>query len=814
MKKQILSMVWFLIGMMLLLSSCTHRDSETENGSFSYRLRAIDLVQQTEDGDWIRYSPVSAWNRDTIFLRAYQEFHVLNPDGSYRRTAKGTPETLLFRTDTEQLVPISSQKEAEASPELEALREQNLISESMLRALLESYTAIWNMAVSSKSDLAVITEQTMQRDDQSVSEVPCLVVTDANGVQRVCLPMDEFCEGSTTNAALCYSTEDVLYVASSKTLYCLCSDNRLTALASVPEHVRDTAQPSLAQTADGGVYFYYQTAEGDPICRKYDKTAQTLEEPMQLPFLQRDTIGLITAPGYDLYDYDSLGIYGYDFGMETHVMLTDWMSVGLSGASVKGVYVCSEKKIYIYVIEDRTGDAALFALEQVSKQDVMPKKEIVIACSEELNRTHKQRLETAAARFNRTSSAYSVRISYVSDNGSAADSLEEQIARSMATGEQIDLILCGFMISADYFINLDLLDDWYPLMEQDAVYSKDAFLPCVLTPFTCTDGTLPVLTTDYSIAALVGKTENLAPLQSWSFAECRAWIKQLPDGISAIRLSGVGDFLTAQSFFTACLPTVLDQYVDMKTGVCQFDCDSFRSLLSLCEEVPVDKNILKGYTISTAAEQDRTIYDPDDTVMLLKQTMDLCINGYTTVGSIEDVIHIRNFYFGGKDVTWIGYPQPESSEKEQGYAISPYLQFALTKTSDVQEGAWEFMKMYLDIQGDIRENLNFTAMTPQIPCTYAGLDQYLEEAGYHTYSVLGSAVIRDHGGSCVSVTEEDKEALRFLLEHTTQKFSNNSTVMRMIWEETSYYFNGMQSMDETVKRIQNRVGLYVSEKHG
>ena len=53
-----------------------------------------------------------------------------------------------------------------------------------------------------------------------------------------------------------------------------------------------------------------------------------------------------------------------------------------------------------------------------------------------------------------------------------------------------------------------------------------------------------------------------------------------------------------------------------------------------------------------------------------------------------------------------------------------------------------------------------------------------------------------------------------LLETTTRRYSGNTAVMDIIYEEASAYYGGIRTIEETVKIMQSRVGIWLAEHVG
>ena len=60
-------------------------------------------------------------------------------------------------------------------------------------------------------------------------------------------------------------------------------------------------------------------------------------------------------------------------------------------------------------------------------------------------------------------------------------------------------------------------------------------------------------------------------------------------------------------------------------------------------------------------------------------------------------------------------------------------------------------------------------------------------------------------------TPEDIEVVRELVENASGKFKYNTSILKIIEEETSDYFSGQKDIEQVTELIQNRVQLYLEE---
>ncbi len=806
--------ILFLFLWMCMLSSCMwHKEDSTELQQ-SYAAKYIELTSR-ENGDELEYLSgglsFSGQCQDHFYFLFQRRYDVYDTEQIFEEKAIGAPGILFLNrsTHTMEVRPVSGefiQNMTQDNVDV-ALAENPYLTVSRVRKKLEKTFDFTQFSMAEDGRIAAITCTSEDGSPDSAME-DTLMIWDAQGNRLLTKPLsDLYPSAGGTVFTICFSGDGVLFLASPRMLYTLDMQGDILYSAEIPEPTMEYRCPLYWK--DGSIYIQYFSQRNGVCYRRYDIETQCFDNTSAFPFAIDDE-HMVLGGGHDFYFYDQTGLYGYDAGMEKPQQLLAWLPLGIAGNTIQNVHILSQDEIYIYIV-DRNGLAELVSLYPAETAE---KTELVIACEESVISAQKNRLDNSAALFNKRNEGCVVRVEYYTLDIDAPYALGEQVARDMAMGKQIDLIVFCNLLSPDYFINLQLLGDWYPFIKNDKVYTEDAFLPCILNPFTQADGTLPVLTTDYTIAAFVGKSKNLGGMKSWNYTSCKNYIDRMEIKQKLLRFSNLQETGAEDYMLSELLPAVLDNYVDISTGACHFDCDSFRQFLQLCKDVPIEQNLVKDINRLMNPMDDWTSYYLNDEVVFLQSISGVQVNQYTTVGSIEDIIGIRNCCFDQEALTWIGYPQPDDCNGGSGYAVSPYMQFGLVDTSEQKNYAWEFVKTYIALQSDIQIKADFSYLTPQLPCTYAGFYQYLEEAKHHKYYKTGTTVSRDHGYSQFYVTDTDIAVLTNLVEHADLRYSSHDLILSMIKEEASYYYSGVHSLDETVKRIQSRVGLYMSEQHG
>ncbi len=585
---------------------------------------------------------------------------------------------------------------------------------------------------------------------------------------------------------------------------------------------------SIQKDADGVCYLLYRNP--DTVEMEYSVinfASQTISEPIVLK--TPDVYRFISfGVDHSLYYSDDLNFYRYD-AEGTSEVLFNWTEMNVIGADVERVYVRDEDSFTVICHDPITGNPEVVLIDAVPIKTVTPKTDIVIAAGN-YNNNSLRALQIAVSLFNRKSEDYSVTVDYYDPEGSGMFNVNQQIANDMANGKQIDLIVFHEDITMEYFDNLGILGDWYPLMDADDVYTRDAFLPCIRAAYETPDGRLPVLTTDFSLTTLVGSTALIGERDHWTYEECLDYVNSLdwdeillqierPDGSTE-----PDAMLVLRSF----LPMVLDDYIDEETGTCTLDSDSFIELLNLCESVIIDHEVAAYKADDLHVEQ--LLYEGMGFVGEYRSgNTRLYSNGSNvsygkgSIGHPSTILNLLvNFFKDHESLSFIGYPMPDAS-CGNGTAVTPMLQFGLTASAAHTDGAWEFMREYLSYmetreQSNTYENDNVYGL----PCTYASLDALLDYYEGRRYLIAGGPSIQesgpiDSGSSGPFHFDADPRVrgiLTELLETTTRRYSGNTAVMEIIYEEASAYYGGIRTVEETVGIMQSRVGIWLAEHVG
>ena len=146
--------------------------------------------------------------------------------------------------------------------------------------------------------------------------------------------------------------------------------------------------------------------------------------------------------------------------------------------------------------------------------------------------------------------------------------------------------------------------------------------------------------------------------------------------------------------------------------------------------------------------------------------------------------------FGDEPVSYVGYPSQEGNNST--FTLNDGL--CITTTCADQDAAWQFVRQLFTEEYQ-KESYN------GIPTNANLFQQQLEAAQTIEYE-------KDDAG--MSKEQADQLVALYNSIHVCSNYDNE--IYKVVSAEAAGYFAGQTALDECVKRIQNRVSLYVAEQ--
>lgn len=514
---------------------------------------------------------------------------------------------------------------------------------------------------------------------------------------------------------------------------------------------------------------------------KLDLKTGTVGESYDLPGNSYD-YSFYPGYGYDFYVADSYAVYGYNIGDATMTKLMSYVDSDLDVWQINNIVPVSETEFYGGYSGVGGDNNGIAKFTKVPPEEVTDKQVLTLALV-----GMDWGVKSRVIEFNKTNTEYRISImDYYSDNGDY-DAGISGLNTDIVSGKVPDIILLNDNMPVDSYINKGLFADLLPLIEKDEEIDQADLMPNVIEAFS-KDGKLYQLVPGYTIRTLAAKTSDVGAERGWTLKEAMELWDSKPSGTEFI--AG----MTRADMLQTCMMFAGDQFVDYRTGECDFNNEDFELLLTFLSRFPVE--LSDDYYSDEYWNQYDSMWRRGAVL-----TQALYMNDFRSLTYLEQGTF-------GEPVTLIGIP----SGNRDGSAIVPDTQFAISAKSKYQDAAWQFLRYYLLDE--------YQTETSGFPISMKKLNERAMEATKKPYyeDENGNKVEYDDvtyiDGVEIKVepmSEEEALACVELLKSFTNVGRYDTTLLNIITEEAEPYYNGQKSASEVAKIVQNRAKVYLQE---
>jgi len=518
--------------------------------------------------------------------------------------------------------------------------------------------------------------------------------------------------------------------------------------------------------------------------------------------------GLFSVDASTPYDFmisDDSYLYGFNIDSSEQTILLNWVQTGFAGLFNAQVGLFDDGRIFVLMGERNAGGewvAELYLLTPVSR-NVMP--EVITLTLKGLSVSHDVR--QAVALFNRQNTMYRIEIyEYVNQadiqygNIDAMNAIWDQALLrfqvDLMTGNIPDIVY-GPPIE---MIDRGLLFDLYPFIDSDPDISRADFFPNILAAKENSDGTLPGITSKFSIQTIMSRKETLGHIEKWTPAEMLSLIHNTHD-----MLMPFGARMMRDQFLVTMIRHVNPGFIDLDDFTANFDSDEFISLLNTAKLLPLISDIppeIFGYGEHST-----------EVIRMLKGEQLLSMAYFYNTGSYQSYADSFDDYFA------LGIPTASGGV----HFINPPSLIGIGISTGHTEAAWNFLRGFLlpsvsvfdhgvtgDIGFSIRKDL-FDEMIEEVmtPLTY------VNNAGQTVE--YPREVINAYDGSdrieIFAMSAEAANGLRALVESAVPtKRGMSDELWEVIEGDLADFYAGARSAEETAHIIQNRAERWLAEQ--
>lgn len=318
------------------------------------------------------------------------------------------------------------------------------------------------------------------------------------------------------------------------------------------------------------------------------------------------------------------------------------------------------------------------------------------------------------------------------------------------------------------------MTDMYPLMEQSENLKKEDFLPNVLEGLDV-NGKLPAICSEWTLFTAAAKTENVGEnMENWTPAQAIKTFNNMPEDMTFLYYEW-RDY-DRENYF---IKRVAVDAVDYNNNTCDFG-GAFMEMLGNVNNFP-----------------------PFQTQQI---DNDALINNHALVEEVQlfginsVVAQSLYSYFGGADITFVGYP----SESGKGYITETFSMLGIPETSQHKQQGYEFIDLV------INDSLINKSMMYSMPITEKQLTAQLNESKYNSMSVHCPQYLPD-GYEQVEISEEALQKIVDYVRNVEFEPYTSDTVENIVFEEYHKCFAGETTPQECADMLDNRVSIYLSE---
>lgn len=341
------------------------------------------------------------------------------------------------------------------------------------------------------------------------------------------------------------------------------------------------------------------------------------------------------------------------------------------------------------------------------------------------------------------------------------------VAKIVASGDYPDLIFSSYNSLIAAFQEKGILEDLTPYIDQSEKLSLEELSESIVAAYT-EEGQLFALPNKYSLSGFWGDREQLGEA-GWTVEAFLDWLAEEPNAGAPL----VG---TRRAVYDACIPAVLDMCIDQDTGEASFDGEVFQNFIASIKALDRKESYTREEGLQMLEAMEESTYR---------------LNGTITFSCIALEESNR-----GRELLIKGYPSADGEPLI--YITSPAL--SILSTSEVKEGAYEFLEFYLLYMSDIIAQ----CMNSGVSGLWT-VERYLEQ---NRAALLQANP--DMGAMC-SFSERQLDEVINMIPYAVLRDYSQSDLEELIWEELEPFFAGQKDVATVSNIIQSRVHIYLEE---
>lgn len=545
---------------------------------------------------------------------------------------------------------------------------------------------------------------------------------------------------------------------------------------------------------------YYDEEWKNQFLISYDPLKDTYGTEYKVPDEARANgfNGFTSVNGKDIYFSNNSGVYRFALGDTEIVKVMDYINSDLLTYSLQNLLILDDNSFLGSYYDPVDYQQHLCLFSYVKPEDVQEKKVLVYAGYYVDSEMKKRIID-----FNKTNPDYRITVKDYSMYRTTDDYRAgyTKLNNDIIVGNVPDILDLNDEMPVDSYISKGLLADIDELIKNDPELSQIEFVDNVFDTYRI-NGKLYRVIPKFSVRTFIGKKSLFGDRSSITMEE----LNQIASGQSG-ETSIFGLMYTRENFLRAIMQFGGGDFVDVKSGKCNFDTPLFVSLLEFAKKLPTDDQQWgDGYDEEFWMEY----YQNYESQYRENRTLLMECNLYNLTSMKSGI----NGTFG-EDITYVGFP----TESGEGSSVQALSSYAIYANSANLEGAWEFLRYYLTDEYQKGDEKNYYVWG--LPVNKAVLrqqaDQTMQKSFYIDYET-GEKVeseeyfwINGEQFPLQPLSQEQADQLFNFVCSINKSGYYSEEVNTIISEEVQAFFQGQKSAKDAATNIQKRVQLYVDE---
>lgn len=469
-------------------------------------------------------------------------------------------------------------------------------------------------------------------------------------------------------------------------------------------------------------------------------------------------------------------LYGYNAGRERLERLLSWTGTNINCESVGGLAALEDGRLFAVVGGEET--------VLLSPTDLASLPEMTVLTYAALSLDSETR--SKIVEFNKAHPNCRIEVrDYSEYSGSDPSAGRTRLQTELLAGNIPDLLDAAGLPLRQY-ARRGWLEDLLPWLEGDPDLGREEVMTQVIDA-ALQDGKLYQAFPSFSILTAAGRTDVVGGRVSWTWADLRVAAAALPEGGTVFGANN------REALLELLLPMTAEALADREAGTVREE--AVRSFLEFCGTTP----------LRTDAAEDPYTAALDGELLLLPAELDRLDSG----GEIQ----LYAAAFGG-ECSYVGYPREDGGA---GSFFRLWDGVAMTTACKDKEAAWSFLR-----EAFLPKYPTGIYFGPAFPISRTDFDRMAEIATGPMLDETGRPM--ESEGMAWSflpdsdlaipirpVTQEEYDHFMALFNAVDQVCDPDVELTAIIREEACAYLAGKQTLEDAVRLIVNRAGLYLNE---